>query len=96
MVSATTPRSSPPSDVEVDLVAQARAEALERARGVVAAAVEAAVDQLPGSARRAGPEQRRHRERRAGDGEVGLLGERAERELKQQHARRGTRRRASR
>ena len=36
--------------LEVDLVAQARAEGLERARGVVAAAVEAAVDRAPGSA----------------------------------------------
>ena len=37
-------RSSAAERVEGDLVAQARAEGLERARGVVAAAVEAPVD----------------------------------------------------
>ena len=45
IVSATTPRRSSLERVEVDLLAQPRPEALERALGVVAAAVEAAVDE---------------------------------------------------
>ena len=73
-----------PQRVEVDLVAQPRAERLERLRRVVAAAVEAAVDDPWMRARRA--EQRRHRERRDRDREV-ELGRRPATE--QQHERRG-------
>ena len=55
--------------VEVDLVPQPRAEALQRPRGVVLAPEEAAVDRCldPGAG---GAEQRRHRERRRGDGQA--------------------------
>ena len=66
--------------LEVDLVAQPRAEGLERLRGVVAVAVEAPVDGvLDAGTRRA--EQRGHRERRDRDGEAGL----ADRQSHQQH-----------
>src|SRR4051794_41669714 len=51
--------------VEVKLVAQPAAEALQRARGVVATAVEPAVDRRLDAGPR-GAEQRRHRERRDG------------------------------
>ena len=69
--------------VEVDLVAQARAEALERPCGVVLAAVEAPVDAgLDAAAGRL--EERRDGERRDGDGQAAALRQRAEHELQQQ------------
>ena len=81
IVSRDDARAARAQRVELDLVAQPRAEGLDGAGGVVAAPVEAPVDErLDARARR--PEQRRHRERRAGDGEVGLLGERAQRSWK--------------
>ena len=66
--------------VELDLVAQPRAEAGQRLRGVVAAAVEAAVDRrLDAGAR--GAEQRGDRQRRDRDREARL----PDREPDQQH-----------
>ena len=71
--------------VEVDLVAQLRAEALQRAGGVVLAPVEAAVDgRLDAMA--GGAEERRDGERRARYREVRARRQRVQRELQQQDA----------
>ena len=71
-MSATTARSSLLERIEIDLVAQTRAEALERARGVVLAPEEATVDRrLDAGSGRA--EQRRDSERRGGDRQAGPL-----------------------
>ena len=70
--------------VELDLLAQPRAERLERALRVVAAPVEAAVDE-PLHARAQRQEQRRHDERRGGDRQVRAAGERREHRLPGEH-----------
>ena len=70
--------------VELDLLAQPRAERLQRALRVVAAPVEAPVDEpLDAAAQR--QEQRGHDERRAGDRQVRAAGERREHRLPREH-----------
>ena len=84
IVSVTTPRRSCSSVPEVDLLAQPRAEALERALGVVAAAVEAAVDE-PLHPRAHREEERCHDECRCRDRQVRAAGERREQRLPREH-----------
>ncbi|HVF78545.1 MAG TPA: hypothetical protein VNA28_09625 [Solirubrobacteraceae bacterium] len=70
--------------IEVDLVAQARAEGRQRAGRVVALAVEATIDErLDAASGR--PEQCCHRERGAGDRQSRALSQRRQHQPEQQH-----------
>ena len=83
-VSFTTRSRSAAQLVEVDLPAQPCAERLQRALGVVAAPVEAAVDEAL-DARAQRQEERRDDERRGGDREVRAARERREHRLPREH-----------
>ena len=86
IVSPTTRPRSAVSALELDLLAQPRAERLERALGVVAAPVEAPVDE-PLHARPQRQEQRGDDERRDGDRQVRAARERREHRLPGEHER---------
>jgi len=83
-VSRTAARQVGPDGIQVQLVPEPTGEGVQRSSRVVAVAVEASVDDgLDAPA--CGAEQRGDRERGAGDRQVGLVGERVEDDLKQQH-----------
>ena len=85
MVSAHGAGELGPQRLEVGLGAQAGAEALQRAGGVVLAPVEAPVDQRPGCAPRAGRKSAATASVEAAIARSEPLGDRREREAEQQH-----------